>query len=261
MDVTITPITDPDALYCRYASQNQVQEAFLRLDLQGGELTADYNPEIGGIPESAYHRRTLWVTIPPLTAAAANTLMKSVKPIAQRILDGSEITWDGNNKVGQFDDDARAALDELVERCTDIHFDGSDLVTEYTADDWYCEDGTDTVIERLGLTADTTDAEIAALAKTETDDAATTLPGYGYVILSGVDGWLTTRREEMREEARDELARVAAQIDELTNVRDAAIRRLVGWKDEDNTSMRIIAGLAEMSHTQVGRIARRTDDD
>src|SRR5437764_9511873 len=90
--VTITKLNenDPTAIYRHYQGELAPQPCLIALDLEDGELTARYNPEIGsGIPESVCHGRTLWWDIPCLTAESANELMDDIKPLAARELAGS----------------------------------------------------------------------------------------------------------------------------------------------------------------------------
>lgn len=195
----ITKLTEPDALFCHYPGEHEIQSCHLALDLEDGELTAGYDGNIGGgSPESVYHRRALWIGIPTLTADAANRLMDEAAPLAQRILDGAEIVWDGNNHVGRLDEDATDALDELAAMCDPTCFSGTDTVAEYDAGGWFGAEGREQVIERLGITAATTDDQIAAIAKAEEEDARTNTSGYGYVLLTKAEEYLTEIRDELR---------------------------------------------------------------
>ncbi len=252
MNVTISTIVDPDALYHCHDGRFTPQQAHLALDLRDGELTADYNPESGAVPESVFQQTVIWVGIPTLTATAANQLMEDVRPLAQRILDGSEVVWDGNNHVGQLNDDARDALDDLVEQCADDNFDLTVQVVGYDADDWYSSDDRDAEIKRLGITADTTDAEIAALAKTETEAAPTMTSNYGYLVLTGAEQWMLGVRDALREAVREEMDELAHQIAELAERRDQLIRRVRGFGD----SYRGIGDRIWLSHSQVRRIVK-----
>jgi hypothetical protein len=250
--------SDPTALFCHYPHES-IQPAHIALDLEDGELTADYNPTIGnGIPFTVFHGRTHWIDIPILTAAAANNLLREIEPIAQRILDGSRIKWDGDNNKGYLNEDATAALDALTERCQPDNpaFDPSDIIQEYDAGDWYENDDTEEVIARLGLTAGTTDAQIDAMAAEETKDAAAT-SGMAYIILTGADEWLADRREELRDGEREELEEVGEQVETLTARRDVLIARQVGWGD----TLRAVGGRAQLTHVQAGNIAKKINVD
>lgn len=250
--VQIARIEEPAELFCQYPGEGRPQPCYLTLDLEDGSLTCRYNPEIGNaVPMSVFHRRTLWFSIPPFTAAAANGFMADVAPLAQRILDGAEIVWDGNNDIGRLDDDANAAYDEVAERCDPQNWPDDLTVSAWDADDWFATEGNEQVVTRLGLTADTTDDELGALAGQEEADA---LSGdAGHVILRGVEDHLVDLRAELRSTVSEDLDQVASQIETLTEQRNALIRRLDGW----GFSSRHIAGFAGISHTQIQNIAKR----
>jgi|GEM_PF-1401384 len=249
--VNITRIDEPDELFCHYPGQYQPQPCHLALDLEDGELTASYNPEIGsGRPASVYHRRTLWAEIPCLTADAANALLDEVAPTAQRVLDGATIEWNGNNHVGHLTDDAEQAWDALAQRLDPAEFSDSEIVSAWDADDWFGGEGREQTLERLNLTADTTDEQITAMAAQETEDAKG-ISEAGYVILRGAGEYLTGLREDLRNTVRDDLEQVAEQLDTLTGRRNSLIRRLAAWGD----SSRTIGACARLSHVRVQQIA------
>lgn len=253
MNVTITPVTEPDELYCHYSGQFQTQQAILSLDLESGEMTCSYNAEIGtGIPASVYHQRTIWLDIPTLTADAANQLMDDVEPLAQRIVDGAEIEWDGNNHVGSLNEDAQAALDEMAAACAEENFDATSTVNEFAAADWYI-DLADESIARLGLTADSTDVELEQMADAEQKEARTADSNSGYTVLVGAVDWLHDRREELRDATREQLGETAEKLVELEAMRDSGIQRLATWGD----SSRAIGGIVGLSHTRVQQIAKQ----
>lgn len=195
----ITALTDEDALFCQYPGR-AVQPCVLTLDLRDGELTAQYDPEVsdGARPESVFSGRTLWVPIPVLTATAANRLLNEVAPLAQQILDGAEIQWNGSNHIGRLDDQADAAYAELVGRCDPQNnsWDDADTVSTWPAGDWFGPEGDSAVAARLGITADTSDAQIADLAKTEAAEALTSSSA-GRAHLTGAEEYLRQVRDEL----------------------------------------------------------------
>lgn len=230
--VYVTKLTEPDELLCQYPGQNGPQSTNLELDLQDGELTAGYNPNINGYPESVAHGRTLWFSIPCLTATAANRLLEDAKPIAQRILDAAAIELDGNNFVGVLTSDADAALDELAALCDEGNFSEADYAVQYDAGDWFAGEGNSEVVaERLRITAATTDEQIAAMTHAEEEDARNSASIYGYVLLTGTGEYLTGVRDELREAAEDEGEDPVEQpdafdraVDDRRNVRLADLR-------------------------------------
>lgn len=228
--VTITPVTTPDALFCRYPGEHTIQDAYLALDLETGQMWCDYNGEIGdGRPESVFHGRTLRFDIPVLTGDAANTLMAGVTDLAQRILDGAEIVWNGHNHVGQLTDDAAEASGDLADLCDpqNLTWDDGQQVQEWTADEWYSVDDIEQVIARLGITAYTTDAEITALTEAE-EISAREGSNLGWTILTGVDEYLTGLRDALAADVDPDelLVALGAQskvVADLTAARTAAI--------------------------------------
>lgn len=253
--VTIIPVEQPDALYCHYPRQFERQDCHIALDLETGRMSADYNPEIGtAIPMSVFHNRTLWWDIPCLTADAANSLMEELRPLAQRILDGSEIEWDGNNNVGHLDADAQAASDEIAEMCKEDWFSPADQVVEWDSDDWFAGDGQQNGIEALqamGLTVDSTDDQIAELAKAAREQAESCTDA-GYVVIRDAEAWIEWARDELREAQWNRLEEVRDQLADLTEERTALIRQISGWGE----SSRRIGEAAGLSHTRVQDIAR-----
>jgi hypothetical protein len=114
--VAIIPVEGaPDALLHIYPGQNGAQDCFIELDLRDGAMTANYNGEIGNaIPSTVYHGVVRRYPIPVLQPATANALMERIAPLAQRVLDGAEIVWDGSNHVARLNADARRAEDEIA---------------------------------------------------------------------------------------------------------------------------------------------------
>ncbi len=251
-DLTITPVDKTDELFCEYDGQMKPQDCYIALNLEDGQMWADYNAEIGGQPASVFHRRTLRWTIPVLTADVANRLMNDIAPLAHRVLAGSEIDWDGHNHVGHLDDDAQAAADEISELCDPQNgtWDETSQVCAMDAYDWTLN-MVDETIERLGLTADATDAELADMESKEIAYAAE-LDGssYGHIILTGFGDWLRSKRDEMRDDIGDELAQTVEKIAALEADRDAAIRRLATW----GWSSRTIGNMVGRSHMWVQRL-------
>lgn len=116
MSITINKLdpADKTALHCHYPSQTSQQPCELRIDLENETLSVDYNPEIGqprAMTMSAWCRRTIVFEIPCLTTTVANHLLDEAGPIAQRMVDGATIEWNGNNRVGTLNGDAQEAQD------------------------------------------------------------------------------------------------------------------------------------------------------
>jgi hypothetical protein len=190
---------DAAALHCHYEGQTSAQDCFVELDTRDGELTADYDANIGGgYPASVYHRLVLRWTVPTLTAQAANELLDELAPLAARVLAGAEQEWDGNNIVGTLGADARDAADEIAARCealTEDHGIDADVVGETDAYDWWV--GGDTLPE--SLTAETTDTQLAELAADAEREALNSSDQP--LVLTGALEYLTGKRDEMRDDA------------------------------------------------------------
>ena len=112
--VNISNVTGDLDLYCQYARQTNPQDAYVALDTRDGRMWADYNAEIGNaVPSNVYHGQVRRYAIPPLKADTANALMRSLVPLAQRVLDGAEMVWNGNNHVTRLSEDAQEAEAEI----------------------------------------------------------------------------------------------------------------------------------------------------
>jgi len=246
--VKIRPVVEPTALYCRYEGSYEPQPVYIALDLAGGELYADY--QAGGTPMRVWLGQVRTWSIPPLVADAANELLREIAPLAQRILDGSDIEVDPRtgNRIGVLNDDAMAAEREICEVIENWREDPAiATVEEIKAAEWYsaCDDDP---CDELGLTAETTDDELPAVAARIEDDIRAAAEGV--VVVTGAEAWARARRDELRDELRNELAQVAADLEALRERRDELVRRLHACGD----STRAIAKLVGTSHTQIRRI-------
>lgn len=246
--VQIRNITDNTELFCWYGGQSEPQACHLNLDLEDGELFCDYNGNIGsGVSAAVYHRRILTIGIPTLTGEAANELMAEVAPIAQRVLDGASIEWNGNNNVGQLSDEAQAAFEELTRVVEDFTSDAPTVDGIYAAD-WYA--GMDPA-EELSLTADTTDEELADMEEVARADIEAN--ANGVVVVQGLDRYLAELRDDLRSQVREALEEAAEQYAASRQTRDRLIRQVAGW---DVDSDRAIGALADLTHTAVQKIVK-----
>src|SRR5690606_821145 len=149
--------------------------------------------------------------IPPLVADEANALLERIAPLAQRILDGSDIETDPRtgDRVGVLDDDAEEAEEEIREIIRRWWEDPTvGVVEEIRVRDWYAACDDDPCAE-LGLTAETTDDELPAVAARIEDDIRAAAEGV--VVVTGAEAWARARRDELR----DELMQVAADLGAL----------------------------------------------
>lgn len=251
---TLLPADQPHALYHRYDGQVDEQPCHLTIDLDDGEVSCDWKAEIGrGCPASVYHSRVLWVPIPTLATPFANRLITEAIPYAQQILSDSTIEWNGNNHVGRLGEAATLAVEELeahIARSYPNDDSTGMVLEEMYAGSWFTDPEQDA--QTLSMTADTRDDDLPAVAtrfeKLLRDDIE---PNQ---VITGALEAVTQFRDELRTAARAELATVAAELAWLTNRRDQLIGSLHSWGD----SLRAIGALADLSHTQVDRIAQAT---
>lgn len=251
--VTIVPVDEPDELYHHYDGQTEQQDCYLSLDIENGQMWCHYDPEIGGaVPASVYHDRVLRWPIPCLNSTAANALMDEVKPLAERVLAGASIVWNGNNNVGRLDADAvdaDARIAELTDPAADRWTD-DDQVSTFEAWDWFDSEGRDIARETLrdlGLSADTTDDELDQVVQRAEEQARAHYPD---VVLRHADKYIREVRQELRDEVADRLRDLCVKIAADLRERDELTVRLHGW----GQSLRALGEIIDRSHTKVSRI-------
>lgn len=170
VDIEIVDVEGCD-LYLKYDGQTGAQDCHIELDCSKRTLEAESNPEIGNaVPERVWHGHIQRFGIPALRATAANELMHEIAPLAARVCDGYEEHWDGSNNVARFDDDAEAALEEIRSLC-EREWGEDDLLHVWDAEDWFGCQSDDLNIKDLGITADTTDEQLAAIDEQMTGEA------------------------------------------------------------------------------------------
>ncbi|MEV6574825.1 hypothetical protein [Streptomyces sp. NPDC051577] len=196
LTVDVRPVTGPEALHAWYQGQTKAQPAYVELGLRDGILLASYDAVVGpGGPASVDHGIDLRWSIPALTQEAADELLKELAPLAQRILDGSEVDWDGNNHVGRLlTEDANAAYDAITERCEGIENEDSnpEVLSVWTMDTighaWDADEA--------GITAKTTDAELEEIETQLTEEFrdGQNLP---HVVIVGLTDHLRSLRDDL----------------------------------------------------------------
>ena len=107
-------------LYCKYPQQLQPQPAYLEITPEG-ELGADYNAELGGIPADVWHKRRIWITLPAnISAETIEGFVSDNLDKLQELYNSLVIDWDGRNFVGTFNEDLYEELQQLandMDRC------------------------------------------------------------------------------------------------------------------------------------------------
>jgi hypothetical protein len=195
--IEISPVTA--SLYHRYPRQTSPQDCYIELDCRTGALSADWDGEIGSaMPVDVWHgHRQRW-GIPALRPDAANALIAEIAPLAQRVCDGYEEHWDGSNHVARFDTDAQEAIDAIDTLCERAGEEPTEQVQVWDASDWLGGIGDrDAQRRSLGITAATTDAQLAEIEARLVDEAH----GEDVDEIDGLDRYLAS----LRDEARDEL--------------------------------------------------------
>lgn len=197
-EITVVTVTGNE-LFRHYRGQTSAQPCHVTLDCRSSKLGAEYNPEIGNaVPGAVYHGHVQAWSIPCLRESAANALLEEIEPLAARVVAGYSSEWNGSNHVASFDDDAQEAI-EAIEAICDAA-DVSDGVRAWDAGDWLTASGNtrrEVVRSQLGITAETTDEELAAI---ETRVEAEAVETGEADVLTGTRRYLESLRDEAREE-------------------------------------------------------------
>lgn len=192
--VEITPVTGNE-LFRHYRGQTSPQSCYVSLDCRSGKLSAAYNPEIGNAVTTAeYHGHIRSWSIPCLRETPANALLEQIEPLAERVVVGYRNEWNGSNHVAAFDEDALEAIDKIAVLCEGV--DASEGVRAWDAGDWLTASGNtrrEVVCQELGITAETTDEEIAAIESRVEEEARATGEAD---VLTGTAAYLRGLRDE-----------------------------------------------------------------
>jgi len=148
-----------------------------------------------GTPEDEWHGRTITAGLAsddgiPLESALREYLHGDGMPLLNRVFAGGSISWNGNNRVGSLNGDADDALAELVSEI--------DALPRCPLAIWACADWFEPNSDsELGITSDTTDDEIAALAVQYELDALND----DTILADDIADYLTKRRSHARDAA------------------------------------------------------------
>ena len=152
-------------LYRRFSGQVKPQDAYIEFDPENGTLEADYDHEIGAVPESVWHFRRFRIPVSRyLTGEQVAGLLEDERflALARRVMDGYEARWDGSNMKGHLTEDARQALEEMVKMAKAVEGE----LQVFSPEDWIQFPG-----DVAGLTADMTDEEVEELARQLLEEA------------------------------------------------------------------------------------------
>lgn len=144
----------------QYQGQNEPQDAFIELDCENREAYAKWTGEIGNaVPARVWHGHNRRYEVDnTLSGVAIADLLESDKfqALAQRVCDGYDSVWDGNNYVARLNDDAEEAEDQLKEFLSpDLDFPANDCwdfedwieLSKFSHDDHITLDGFGTITE------------------------------------------------------------------------------------------------------------------
>ena len=126
-------------LYNRYPSQTTAQGAYVEMTLDGA-VSADSNAEIGGGRSfDVFHGRTRrWPVANHVRGDALADYLESedTRALLQRIYDGHDTTWNGNNNVGTMTEDAQDAESTLEHELEALGEDESSSAAVWQVEDW-----------------------------------------------------------------------------------------------------------------------------
>lgn len=189
-------LLDPDDityLHCHHPGRDDPQPAYLVLRLSDGELLTEYDHDSAlGNPPARLDMRDLeiWWSIPVLHAEAANALITTVIPEAQKILAGTRIHGDDHTRLAQLDDTAlhygNVVIPHLIGRYAETEY----MITEMGAESWLTADGAITpasIACEYGITTSTSDAKLSDIAHAIEAKATQS----GYLVLLGTLEYLT----------------------------------------------------------------------
>ena len=181
-------------LYHKYEQEIEAQPAYIELDLRDGELRADWDAEVGtGVPADVWHGlRRRYGIINILTTDEINSLLVELAPIAQRIVDETEIQSDGLQDRPVLSDKAQAAAEALTEECDGAQTQSNGVVD---ADGWFGPQKDAHVCDVPGqVTAESTDEQLSALVEEAQLDGR--IDGW---TITGLDEYFAERRDYLRE--------------------------------------------------------------
>ncbi|MEW1699405.1 MULTISPECIES: hypothetical protein [unclassified Streptomyces] len=192
-ELTIVP-TGRTELYRHYSGESGPQPVYIELDLEGARLSASYDSQVGGGgPAALRYGFERQYPVPLLTGAAADRLMESLRPFAERILADWEAKLDAqSNRVAVLGEDARAAEAGLVGLLEESRsdYDPDDLIAVWDLDG--AVNGFEA--EDHDITAQTTDERLAEIAGEIREGLAQCGQG-SVVIVEGLEAYLQGLRD------------------------------------------------------------------
>ena len=194
------PITVPDATrrhdLLRHdpgASPPALQRPYLELDPEGRTVALDARCQCEtGEPEYVWHGRSHRYALPVCVDPQALVEWlrgPEAQALLRRICEGHTVEWDGHNHVGTLTQDAADASDTLADALLDAET-LSEQAGLWEASEWFrADDAAD-----LGITAETDDAALAALAERYAAEALAECDA----LVVGADTHLRALRDTLR---------------------------------------------------------------
>jgi len=204
---------DPVATDCAVRSWD---ELYLAVSEDGISLHTSTCHGGDATPIEVYHGRVLHYTVASAYSGsvviARDTLAEDLREggqltaLLERVHAGLSVEWNGNNHVGRLTADAEDAAEDM-----NALLDRDD--SRYVDTSWGVWDAEDWLVGDHGITAETTDWQIAALAAEYTAQAV-----LDHVRFANMFEVLTDIRGRLREEAAEEAAEVEYQQENTNEV-------------------------------------------
>ena len=131
-------------VYKQYSPGELPQPAYIYLDLRDGTCGADYSASRGSTTVEQWHNLVLTFSISAATHRDdIDAFLTDCACDLQKILDGSEIVWNGNDNVGKLSDAAQTIFYKIANRAISMSADNEkymiDDLCSYLADDIFPE--------------------------------------------------------------------------------------------------------------------------
>jgi hypothetical protein len=193
----IVKLEKNENFYHKYPQQTRPQPTYVELECEAldgaGRLSVIIDAEIGGaVPMTVWHNRVLrWaINAEYAVGSAVNELLDSIAPLAERVVAGYECIWDGNNNVGQLNEDAIDASDEISRISDDWMPSDDEAVYVVDATEYFDGDSELTTMVRQG----SDDVEIEA----RMDEIIKEDDTFRHIILEHVGEFIEDLREETK---------------------------------------------------------------
>lgn len=128
--------------------------------------------------------------------------MEAILPLAQRVVDGAEVVWDGYNWVSKLDDDASKAEHEIERMLEPGNFSDSDFIAVWEASEFFGWHG-ENLPDSVTFSGEETEKELMDLCKILrkefTIDEGTGSP----MVITGLYNYLDSIRELVADASDD----------------------------------------------------------